>query len=42
MLSEEALQDEEVHISDTVRAWSLEVARRQVAIYQDIIGGETS
>ena len=41
MLSEEALQDEEVHISDTVRAWSLEVARRQVAIYQDIIGGGT-
>jgi len=42
MLSEEALQDEEVHISDTVRAWSLEVARRQVAIYQDIIGGGTA
>jgi len=41
MLSEEALRDEEVHISDTVRAWSLEVARRQVAIYQDIIGGGT-
>ncbi len=37
-LSEHALRDEEIYLSDTVRRWGLAVARRQVAIYQEIIG----
>jgi len=35
----EALMDQEIHMSDTVRNWALEVASRQVEIYHDIIGG---
>lgn len=36
-LSESTLQDPEVYLSDVVRRWGLEVARRQVEIYQEII-----
>jgi len=38
-LQAEALMDQEIHMSDTVRNWALEVASRQVEIYHDIIGG---
>lgn len=38
-LSEQALEDPEVYLSDIVRCWGLEVARRQVEIYQEIIRG---
>jgi hypothetical protein len=37
-LSEQALQAPEVYLSDVVRRWGLEVACRQVEIYQEIIG----
>jgi transposase len=37
MLSEEAIEAEDVYLSETVRQWALEVAQRQVAIYQEII-----
>ena len=33
------LEDLEVYLSDIVRRWGLEVARRQVEIYQEIIRG---
>ncbi len=36
-LSEEVMEDPTLILSDTVRQWGLEVARRQVLIYQDII-----
>ena len=39
MLSENVLADESLKISDTVRQWALEVARRQVSIYHEIIQG---
>jgi len=39
MMSEAALLDEAIHLSDTVRAWGLEVARRQVTYYQEILRG---
>ena len=38
-MSEKVLEDPDLHISDTVRAWGLEVARRQVEIYHEITGG---
>jgi len=38
-LSVPALEDAEVYLSDLVRRWGLEVARRQVDIYQEIIRG---
>ena len=38
-LSRQALEDPEVYLSDVVRRWGLEVARRQVEIYQEIIRG---
>jgi len=41
-LSEEAIYDSEVHLSDIVRGWAVEVARRQVAIYHEIVGGEVA
>lgn len=37
MLSEQAIADKDVYLSDTVRQWALEVAQRQVQIYQEII-----
>ncbi|MFQ6052206.1 MAG: IS21 family transposase [Candidatus Hydrothermarchaeota archaeon] len=37
VLSEKALQDPTLYLSDTVRQWALEVARRQLEIYQEII-----
>jgi transposase len=33
------LMDQEIHMSDTVRNWALEVASRQVEIYHEIIEG---
>jgi len=42
MLSEDVIADPELHLSDTVRNWGLEVARRQVMIYQEIIRGRTA
>lgn len=38
-LSEQAIVDKDVYLSDTVRQWALEVAQRQVEIYQEIIQG---
>jgi transposase len=38
-LNEEVLRDPEIYLSDTVRGWALEVARRQVEIYHEIITG---
>jgi transposase len=40
-LAEGVLEDPELRLSETVRRWGLEVAGRQVAIYQEIIGGRT-
>ena len=37
MLSEHAIEAKDVYLSDTVRQWALEVAQRQVQIYQEII-----
>ena len=37
MLSEHAIADTDNYLSDTVRQWALEVAQRQVQIYQEII-----
>ncbi len=37
MLSEHAIADRDNYLSDTVRQWALEVAQRQVRIYQEII-----
>lgn len=37
MLSEQVVSDKDVYLSDTVRQWALEVAQRQVEIYQEII-----
>jgi transposase len=42
MLSERVLEDESLCLSETVRRWGLEVAGRQVAIYQEIIRGRTA
>jgi len=39
MLSEKAIADKDVYLSDTVRQWALEVACRQIQIYQEIIQG---
>jgi hypothetical protein len=39
-LSEEVLTDPEIYLSETVRSWALEVARRQVEIYHEIIQGK--
>ena len=35
-LSVQALEDPEIHLSERVRIWGLEVARRQVQIYQEM------
>ncbi len=35
-LSVPALEDPEIHLSDRIRMWGLEVARRQVQIYQEM------
>ena len=40
-LSEEAINDSGVHLSGIVRDWAVEVARRQVAIYHEIVGRES-
>lgn len=40
-LHPEALQTTPIPLSDTVRAWALEVAERQVAIYQDLVHWRT-
>ena len=37
MLSEEVLSDADLHISDTVRDWGIDVAKRQCDIYHEII-----
>ena len=42
MLSERVLEDPSLYLSETVRRWGLEVAGRQVAIYQEIIRGRTA
>lgn len=39
MLSQEALRDEKLYLSETVRGWALEVAQRQVSIYHEIAEG---
>lgn len=39
-LSEEAIIDRGVHLSGIVRRWALQVAARQVEMYQDIVGRE--
>jgi transposase len=36
-LNEEVLRDPDIHMSDTVRGWALEVASRQVEIYHEIV-----
>jgi transposase len=36
-LSEDALHSENIYLSDTVRTWALEVARRQVDIYHELV-----
>ena len=41
MLSEKALRDPAVHISPWTREKALEVARRQVEIYEQICNGGT-
>jgi hypothetical protein len=38
-LSEKTLSDPGLVLSDTVRSWALEVARRQVDIYEEILAG---
>jgi hypothetical protein len=38
-LSEKTLNDPKLILSDTVRGWALEVARRQVGIYEEIRAG---
>lgn len=40
-LSEKALEDPGIVLSDTVRGWALEVARRQVDIYEELIAGRS-
>jgi transposase len=40
-LSEKTLSDPAIVLSDTVRGWALEVARRQVAIYEELIAGRS-
>ena len=42
MLSERVLEDPSLYLSETVRRWGLEVAGRQVAIYQEIIRRRTA
>jgi transposase len=37
MLSQKALSDPDIHLSETVRKWGLEVAARQVDYYQQIV-----
>lgn len=37
MLSEGAIRSSDIYMSDRVRDWSIEVARRQVEIYEEII-----
>lgn len=39
VLDERVLLDREIHMNETVRSWGLEVARRQVEIYDDVIRG---
>jgi transposase len=39
-LSEEAINDSGVYLSTIVRQWALQVAARQVEMYQDIVGRE--
>jgi transposase len=41
-LAGHVLEDPELHLSETVRRWGLEVADRQVAIYQEIIKGRSA
>lgn len=38
-LQAEVFLDEEIHMSETTRSWALEVARRQVDIYEEIVQG---
>jgi hypothetical protein len=38
-LSEKTLNDPGLVLSDTVRGWALDVARRQVDIYEEILAG---
>ncbi len=40
-LSEEAICDTGVYLSDRVRGWAVEVARRQVALYHDIVARQS-
>lgn len=40
-LSEEAIVDTGVYLSDKVRGWAVEVARRQVALYHDIVARQS-
>lgn len=41
-VSAEEINDTEVHISDMVRRWALDVAARQVDMYQEIIRRQTA
>jgi len=38
-LSKQALKDTDIPLSDLVRSWGMEVAKRQVEIYEEITGG---
>lgn len=38
-LSEQALRNTDISLSDLVRVWGMDVARRQVDIYEEITGG---
>jgi hypothetical protein len=38
-LTEKALTDDALQLSPRVRGWALEVARRQVDIYHELLGG---
>ena len=40
-LSKEAIDDSGVHLSAIVRQWALQVAARQVEMYQDIVGSRS-
>ena len=40
-VSEEAIVDTGVYLSDKVRGWAVEVARRQVALYHDIVARQS-
>jgi hypothetical protein len=40
MLSEKAIRESTVPMSDIVREWGLTVSKRQIEIYEEITGGK--